>query len=618
MERTSWYLAIDQFGYLTFARDLAHGRVFHRWEALRAIAPLLPPGVSVDVLAQTYVLREGLLYCRYAPGFPLLLALATPFGETALHAVSPLALLGLLVCLFAFGRRLLGSPWLALAAALLAVILPSYLLQWSISPLRDVPAHLVAVGALALVTGEARTRRRAGLAGVLLGLAGSIRVDALLYLLPAGALWWARGPWPRRAGAALAAGLLLGLAPLLAYDWVATGNPLRPTQMMEARGLVASAKRPEPAGDDGRVWRLPWPARAEAREGPPGRRRLLLQGGGLRLSHLRRTLPQNLSLLAAVFGPLAGALALVGALAAVVGRRPAAALVGYSAVAVPFFSLWVRPDPRYLAGVLLAGALLAVDGAAWLAERPARAGRRWRWPLAVAVAVAAAALAWADTGGPGARSVAALALACSLAVGAPAAAALADTGSRRRALAVPLGLALFAVLSWRAAAGLGFRARFQRPEVERARATLGAALEPPAIVLTSDTVGRPAENINYYTPADALYERELARWGVHRRFFLNSALRRGFHVYLLLPPSEADRWLAAPTLRPWFRLRVVARIPPERAAEFFVASPVHRGVPLVLVRAELRTAPRASAKPSEPREETERARRGAASRGAGS
>ena len=41
--RTTWYLAIDQFGYLTFAEDLAHGaRRRHDWELLPALRPLLP------------------------------------------------------------------------------------------------------------------------------------------------------------------------------------------------------------------------------------------------------------------------------------------------------------------------------------------------------------------------------------------------------------------------------------------------------------------------------------------------------------------------------------------------------------------------------------------------
>ena len=82
----TWYLAIDQFGYLTFADDLAHGHALHDWRLLPALKPLLPQDLDVDVFAQTYVRHGDALFCRYSPGFPLVLALARLlFGPTAEH-----------------------------------------------------------------------------------------------------------------------------------------------------------------------------------------------------------------------------------------------------------------------------------------------------------------------------------------------------------------------------------------------------------------------------------------------------------------------------------------------------------------------------------------------------
>src|SRR5213075_1127842 len=72
VQKITWYLAVDQYGYLTFAHDLLHGRVFHHWPPLDAFAARLP--ARVDVLVQTYVADHGRLYCRYPPGYPLLLA----------------------------------------------------------------------------------------------------------------------------------------------------------------------------------------------------------------------------------------------------------------------------------------------------------------------------------------------------------------------------------------------------------------------------------------------------------------------------------------------------------------------------------------------------------------
>jgi hypothetical protein len=93
--KVTWYLAVDQYGYLTFANDLVRGKVFHDWPLLGAHR-LAPPD-RIDVLSQTYVYDHGALYCRYAPGFPLILAAwIRLFGENAVHALNPLVFLALL------------------------------------------------------------------------------------------------------------------------------------------------------------------------------------------------------------------------------------------------------------------------------------------------------------------------------------------------------------------------------------------------------------------------------------------------------------------------------------------------------------------------------------------
>jgi len=84
LQRVTWYLSAWQFGYVTFARDLAHGTVLHRSVMLDALRDVLP--ARTDALAQSYVWDHGRLYCRYAPGFPALLAvLIRLFGDGAVH-----------------------------------------------------------------------------------------------------------------------------------------------------------------------------------------------------------------------------------------------------------------------------------------------------------------------------------------------------------------------------------------------------------------------------------------------------------------------------------------------------------------------------------------------------
>ena len=91
----TWYLAVDQFGYLTFANDLLHGRVFHEWGPMKALEPFFP--ARTDVLAQTYVYDQGRLYCRYSPGFPMLLAAWIGLlGDERAHYLNPTVYLVLL------------------------------------------------------------------------------------------------------------------------------------------------------------------------------------------------------------------------------------------------------------------------------------------------------------------------------------------------------------------------------------------------------------------------------------------------------------------------------------------------------------------------------------------
>src|SRR6185369_10689952 len=76
-----------------------------------------------------------------------------------------------------------------------------------------------------------------------------------------------------------------------------------------------------------------------------------------------------------------------------------------------------------------------------------------------------------------------------------------------------LALGLVALTAGRSMSGDQRRATFQRPQMERARATLADAVAPGALVITSENVGRPAENIDYYSGvANSVYLTDLMRW----------------------------------------------------------------------------------------------------------
>lgn len=614
--RTSWYLAIDQFGYLTFASDLAAGRVSHDWPMLPILRTFLPPTFRADVLAYTYIYDQGEIFCRYAPGFPMILAaVSLVFGADATHLVNPVAMGLLLAVLYWTSSRALRSEWLGLAVPLLVTLLPTYVLLWSISPLRDVPAHglaLAGLGLLVPVPGASRSVARWVAAGLLLGFTISIRIDAVLYGIPALGLAWFWRPWRLRDWVGATAAVLLGALPLLAYNAVATGNPLRPTQAMEVERVLSSSSMPALDEAVGAVAETitSWvgPGEAQAEDGAltlrEQRERMLLQGGGLRLANFGHTLPLNLQMYLAVFGPLGAALVVLGAVSAL--RRPPIFLlaVPYVIVATLFFSLWPRPDPRYLAGAILLCSLLAAEGGRGFVEVSRALGRRLGGRLAHAAlaCVAIGVVVWVagrpDFAEVSARPYVTVILAGTLAI-ALLYGALVDAGSgstsvwRRPSFvfSLVLALGLAGVVASRTASNFERRGSFQKAEVELARQTLESAVGDQAVIFTTTDIGRPAENINFYTQANAVYLREVYRWGAQPGFILDAVEKAGMEAYLLLPPDVARTWIESKYVYPWLAPELVADIPPQEARKWFVASPGHGGVPLWLVRMRRRPVP---------------------------
>src|SRR5262245_61062275 len=287
--RITWYLAVDQFGYLTFANDIVRGKIFHDWAPLKALHGYIPH--PTDALAQTYVWDGARMFCRYAIGFPLILAAwLAAFGPDRVHYLIPFLFLVALVVLFVFQLRIFRSPWRALLGVVILTLCPLTWVQlWALTLTRDMAAHLVAfVGLLALLPrspGMFPGPRAMLVGGLALGYAASIRPEGPIYLLPAAgilfvqlthpAAWRAlRAAWPR-----LAIGYAVGVAPGLAYNFAVHGNPFAPTQGMEIQNPFSAI------GDwlTSSAWAAGWHGGTYAQ----------VQGGGLRLSNLKRTLPGN-------------------------------------------------------------------------------------------------------------------------------------------------------------------------------------------------------------------------------------------------------------------------------------------------------------------------------------
>lgn len=533
--RTTWYLASDQFAFLTFADDLAHGRVLHDPSALALLAGGTLPATPADAYYQTYIWNDGRLYTRYPPGYPALLALAGLVGgEVARHALNPVLYLVLPLVLFALARRSCGDPASGAAVVWLLLLVPAEVHYWGLTVARDLPAHLLALGGVLAGFGG-----RLVASGLALGVAATIRPDAALWGLATGAASLGERPsWRRLAGASGA--FLLGASPLFVYNTLTQGHPFAFTQGSEFRHVLSAA--PE--------------ALALASS--------MVSGGGFRLAHLPHTLPQHAEYLLRAFGVLL--LPAAGAVVWAIRARAVAvlALLPYAAFAFVFYSCWGHGDARYLVGVVLCLLLLAAVGvtrwAAWLAapERP-----RGRRVLAIVASVAVLLLAPRvlprndpDRTRPVERAVAAgLALAGVAGLVAPMASVTAPIAAFAPALALAaLGVA-------RLATSHGERDPFQREAVLRARAAIEALVPAGALVLTTPALGRPGENITHYTHAEAHYQGELRALGSTPRRAVAAYLAQGRRAFVLWPsgtgpPIGGTRvtraWRSGPALLDWF------------------------------------------------------------------
>jgi len=602
----TWYLAVDQFGYLNFAHDLLHGHIFHTWAPLKALEPFFP--TRTDLLAQTYVYDDGRLYCRYAPGFPLLLAgWIGLFGDDRAHYLNPTLYLVLLAVALGFQWRAFRSPWRAAAGTALVALFPTMMYLWGLTLTRDLSAHVFAFTGLFLLLpagGKPIHPGRLLAAGAALGFAIAIRPDAVLYLLPATlmlAVRWmherARLPLDRSALAAvgLAVGVVAGASPFFGYNWAATGNPFIPTQGME---LSILPSLPPPAPKRRQVTPSAPGVKQPATDSKvgfpsPGWRGGTLeqvQGGGLQLAHLSTTLPGNWTMTLRAYTPLLFAVAVWGAVVATV-LRPMLAVgaVSYAVVAFLFFSCWPRPDFRYLIGVFVFLPMLVIEGTLGTLDLVRMLWKQRKPDLARGLAIFAAGVfvagAWLLGPAPGGSSLP-MFLVVTLTTG--IAAALAALAPTRRivALAAPvlaIGLVWCKVSEVQA---LGTRrAPFQREQMVEARTNMQRLLEPNAVVITTEEVGRPAENIEYYSGiANALYITDLQRWHLPLNDAAVQLVVRGMRPYLYIPANQPDGAKMLADLRGRFTVDLVADIPAARSMAHFVAAPFHHGMRMELYR----------------------------------
>ena len=110
-------------------------------------------------------------------------------GPNAVHALNPTIFLALLLLAIAYQARVFGDRWRALVGGTLIVLCPTFLHLWALTLVRDLATHLAGIFGLFLLLprarGEAPSAWRTAAAGLSIGYAGSIRPDAIVYVVPA-------------------------------------------------------------------------------------------------------------------------------------------------------------------------------------------------------------------------------------------------------------------------------------------------------------------------------------------------------------------------------------------------------------------------------------------------
>uniref|UniRef100_A0A7C2BGY9 Glycosyltransferase RgtA/B/C/D-like domain-containing protein n=1 Tax=Thermomicrobium roseum TaxID=500 RepID=A0A7C2BGY9_THERO len=207
----------DEVAFLFQATTLARGH-------LVAPAPPVPDAFAIPFV----IVRDGMWFGKYPPGYPLVLALGVLVGYPPLVNAVAAALSVLLVT--ALAHKIYDFPTGLLAATLL-VASPFFLIQAASFMAHTVCLALTLLFVFSfLLTLERPTVLRAlpgALALALLVLARPLTALGVTLPFVFWALWrfWRVPNW-RPASLCFAAGGLLGSAALLAYNQHTTGNPL--------------------------------------------------------------------------------------------------------------------------------------------------------------------------------------------------------------------------------------------------------------------------------------------------------------------------------------------------------------------------------------------------------
>ena len=576
-----YYLAVgsDQYEVIRFAQDLAGGSIFRSHPVFDLVKDRAEEKQLYSIHYGGYLLRDGRIFCKYAIGYPLVLAgfillsgLPGAFFANFIIYSALLLVIYKLGVLY-FSERPDCRP-LALGASLLFFLLIDQVWKLSVTPHGDVASLLCLTAGVYFLVRAFREEPGPAIgwivpAGLLLGFSVTIRTPNILMLLPAGLYSLIRLIKKKRPGriaavlviAALAVGV--GITPALYQNYSVNGSIWKPPQSHEIHlETVTDAVREGEEAEGSAIIRF-------VRRVPEI---LTKRTSGWGIGNIHAAIRPMLFHLLVAYGPLFGFLFIYGLVKNWKKVETRLLFLPIITTFLIFYSGWVRPLERYLiplypfmtiiimgaVGSLISGIqregplpggrfarlLITMTGAGLVAADFLFRSLNLRYPRRVAwdihlqyVAILVVALAFIILW-------------------------LRQTGRHRLRYPVTIfNLAVLAAVLLNALPVFSYKTKlFQFSEARRLRRDLDDILAAPSVLFATKFL---SQTLDLFTESNSLRPSDLDSFIPDYGESYDLLMREGFNLYLINNRGKRNAAAYIPFIRDYFSLAPIAELPAQ-------------------------------------------------------
>ena len=573
-----YYVAIgsDQYEVIRFAEALKNGSIFLDHPVFKLVEDRTEPGKLYSIYYGGYLLRDGKIFCKYAIGYPLILAACMAvFGLPGVFFANFFIYSALLLIIYLLGTLYFsrGAPRraLSLGAPLLFFLLVDEVWQLSVTPHGDVASLFCLMAGIYFLVLSFRGRRTPALgpitaAGFFLGFSAAIRTPNILMMLPAGLYFLVRvvkGGRSWRTGIALFAAVIsigVGLAPALYQNHAISGSIFKPPQIHEIHVETVTAPAPEngdkvPVRLGRRLWEI-----------------LTKRTSGWGIGNIHAAIWPMMFHLLVTFGPLFGVLFLFGL--AGEWKKDETRFLFFPAIVtfLVFYSGWVRPLERYIIPLYPLMTIIIMGSIGRLLSpgvEPGPSRPRSLLPLKIFAAVCLIGgdflfrclnpryphrLYWDVRLQYIAILIAALALLFLW---------------YRRVVRRPLrhgftvfNLAVFTAVIIASAPEFSYKEKlFQVSDARRLRHDLDTALMPPSILFATKFL---SQSLDLFTGSYSLRPSDLEQFIPDYGEAYDLLMRAGYHLYLIDNRGKRNAAAYIPYIQDYFTVSPLLRLPADR------------------------------------------------------